>query len=799
MKKFLLSLVVAVAAACGVPGTPPIVNPPSPPIVDANPPEYPRTIFLYGYGYNPDAGPEKPWTDNGRLTFDRFDGANLHNLYYEAAVLAKINSIAPVLRGIDDDGFPSLAVLRNVVENFNHRFTTPSPTWTPFIDTGALSWVVSREGPTPFDFENDEHLELVWTNMLRPFFIVFDDRVRQGNVLNPIRLERTPNNRLLVTWWSIAEGVSVIHNRQSAQRLIDHLNRRSVEDGFGELDHIVDVSWPETVGVYGKHAWFSPDQGYSTYNHNGIITGVAVPGFRDPANAPEPHRVLPRRNGDVLREGLTAWFNTGVHYGFLESLTNIEESAGFYRSDFWEPNTLYLDIVRDYIEATAPPKPKTVIFAVHAVTDLVSRNPVKGAAVLISHGGEYPVNQDGYVAIDVPPGPMMFSVHHPDFHDYFSEPIVMTGNQQFDVVMLPRPPPYPFPDEKGRLRIEGKTFKTEDNELWQWRGYSWFLGYRKFLAGEDVTGDLKFLRTNGFNVVRVFGPLPWVETPDYRAENFNTERLGEFFGLVGRHGMRVEFVPITYPFQNESAQRSFVQRIYNIAAEHWNVFIEVANEPHVNKTNPVGVMKGVDRKGVLSAYGLYGSYYERTNPSMPVALDYVTVHTQRDSAWHRKARHAQEIEFALNKPTISDEPAKAIELNFNYPGGKRDPNEFVWHHAIAALWTPGSTLHTEEGKWGRVPKAGQLQFTILEAVRDNVWLKIGPEWQTGRYTGAHLSSSPVDGDGLKIDGQDIWTYSSLHPNKALSVRAALSAPKGVRGWVVQDQWGPSGSVVRLSK
>jgi hypothetical protein len=97
-----------------------------------------------------------------------------------------------------------------------------------------------------------------------------------------------------------------------------------------------------------------------------------------------------------------------------------------------------------------------------------------------------------------------------------------------------------------------------------------------------------------------------------------------------------------------------------------------------------------------------------------------------------------------------------------------------------------------------VPRPGQLQYAVAEAVRDHVF-RIGAEWQTGRYIGAHLSGSPVDGKDLKIGGTDIWTYSSLHTSKALAVRCALSAPQAKAGWKEVSRWGPAGSILQLDK
>ncbi len=356
-----------------------------------------------------------------------------------------------------------------------------------------------------------------------------------------------------------------------------------------------------------------------------------------------------------------------------------------------------------------------------------------------------------------------------------------------------------FPPERGRLHIDGTTFRTETGALWQWRGFSWFLGFLRYCRGEDVTPDLRWMRAHGFNIPRVFGPLPWTETPDYRIETFRFDRLPAFFALLERHGLRCNFSIGHYRHPGLAA---FAQRFYDIADRHWNVLAERVNEPHVGpKPDPILDFDGVDNRGVLTSYGLYGRYYDKTEGLDPV-LDFGTIHVSRDSAWHRKARHAEEIQHATGKPWISDEPAKITEPGFEYVGGKNDPSttpaEAVWHAAVCALWTPGHTVHTEEGKWGHVPRPGQLQHTVVEAVRDHVFQKIDASWQVGEYNGSDSHDSPVD-DVDEPDGDPIWTYTSLHTNRALSVRCALSAPRPRNGWRVTAQWGPGNSIVQLER
>lgn len=354
-----------------------------------------------------------------------------------------------------------------------------------------------------------------------------------------------------------------------------------------------------------------------------------------------------------------------------------------------------------------------------------------------------------------------------------------------------------FPKEKGFLHIIGQHFYDALGNLWSWRGYSWFLAYRRFLAGEDLTEDLRYFRANGINVVRVFGPLPWPETPDYDYPHFDVSRLGEFFDMCADWGIRVEFVPICYAFYLES-QRAFVKRVYAIAKGRWNVFIEVCNEPHVNHTDPIQIMKGVDRFGVLSAYGLYEFYYK---PSATKAfLDYCTLHTQRDSAWARKARHVQELMNSNDVPCIGDEPAKIIEPGFSYPGGKNDPTltpqDAAWHFGVLLLWTTGGTFHCEFGKWGHIPASGSLQRRVLDAVVENVWRRVDSRVQAGDYNGSHMkTSSPVDFI------ENVWSYSSLGKRTAYSIRIGKGQPEmqARNGWTISERWGPENTFATLTK
>lgn len=306
------------------------------------------------------------WTDNGRLSGDQNDPSQWHNFYFEAGMLARVHGLAPVLRSAEKN----ITVLHQVMKTFAfpQYWQYAPPTASPFFDTGALGDVVSTPSHRAvFDCRNPEHLEKLWTVVFRPFFQLFDDS--HPNVMR----ERTPNGRPLITWWGLRNTFDAmlgneVQNWEDAQRMLDHVSKRMIEEGFGEPDHVVDWSWPATIKSYGMHAWFSaPTSSWSTHTHNGVTVGVVVAGFRDPAKG---DRRIHRKDGETYEEGLAACKAANCDLVYVESLTNIPESTGPYRCEpnlvnretnekiSWDPNTLYLDITAKYAQNEPVPQPK---------------------------------------------------------------------------------------------------------------------------------------------------------------------------------------------------------------------------------------------------------------------------------------------------------------------------------------------------------------------------------------------------------------------------------------------------------
>ena len=760
-----------------------------------------RTAFTVGTGFAP-----LPWKDGGRLTGAREDQSTWDNLYWEAGVIAEIDVLAPVLRGVGD--VPGFACVERLLKAANACDPTPfkgrrRPTFAPFFDTACLRDLNSTQDEhVYFDMTNIDHRERAWTDVIRPM-------LQQCEHSNATKLERTVDGRILIIWWGIQPWSGPSEDRSNAVRhwdqawqLLNRISYRMVEEGYDPAAHIVDTSWPVTLSSYGRHDWFHPpQQSYTTYAAGEIKTGVVVPGFR---YASDGSHEIKRLGGATLLNGLAACRAANCDVVIIEGLTNTEESASCCRTD--EYGTRELDTIRQHVRLTRllAPVSVSVILAPHVVKNLETKDPIPGAGVILSGGqGEGITNEDGYIAFVVSPGMIGFSVHHQQYLDYYQE-VELLSNTQVEVVMKPA---YLFPAEQGWLHIAGEHFYTEQNERWQGRGYSDFLLFLRFCRGEDITPDLRWLRIFGFNFVRVFGALPWDEVPDYRADTFRFDLLGAFFSLLAYYGLRCEWCPGHYRFDGWAYH---LQQHYDIAQDHWNVLMNRVNEPHVGQ-KPDPLVK-VDDRGVLTDYGIYTPY---TGGQYPYA-DWGSIHTRRDSTWIRSARHAQECQHKRNKPCVPDEGPKVIEIGtaanhppttavhpgFEYSGGKTSIDGFVQHQAICAMYT-GLLVHTEEGKWGAVPVPGSNQYEVCEAIRDNVFKKIRPEWLGGSYSNSSSSGSPVDDVDIDVDGDGdldpIWTYSSVMGDRALAVRCYNSPPKAMPGWEVIDRWGPAGSICELRR
>lgn len=408
----------------------------------------------------------------------------------------------------------------------------------------------------------------------------------------------------------------------------------------------------------------------------------------------------------------------------------------------------------------------------------------------------------------------------------------MLEPQVSDIHLPAATPQRPFPPEQGRLRVEGRQFYDVNDDVWRWRGASQFLLFARYLNGYDITPVVDWLVLRGFNVLRVFGQVPSgfgadlygvpnyerpFERPDFDA------RLHAFFSLLADRGVRVEYVPLTYP-DDLAVMRAHVQRVYDIAQAHWNVLVEVGNEPEYNQIDVVAVMQGVSRHGILSAYGLDPARAARDTLRDHPVLDYGTAHDlERDFAHSpRITKDAWEWQNRFGVPFVSDEPIGFIDPGHPFfvqrgtdptgaalfggarGGGARTTNcdVILSAAAIAYLLTPGYTFHMQAGLEGWRPSdSEQLQEACAKSLAE-IATFIPPEAQLGVYVEPGLgdfglawkqgpqAESLVDRAYGVVLGSQQWVV--------VPVPAPGWSPTPASGWRIEAV-GPVPYVLKLAK
>jgi hypothetical protein len=255
------------------------------------------------------------------------------------------------------------------------------------------------------------------------------------------------------------------------------------------------------------------------------------------------------------------------------------------------------------------------------------------------------------------------------------------------------------------------------------------------------------------------------------------------------------------------------------------VLIEVGNEPEYNRIDVVAVMKGINRNGVLSAYGLDPSRHPAANLETDVpVLDYGTTHDIYRDFEHspRVTKDAWDWQNRFGVPFVSDEPIGFID--FDHPffvrtgtdpmggalfagyrgGGARTTNCDVIRSAaaIAYLLTAGYTFHLQAGVEGWRPEPSEpLQEACARSLAEIAAfipddIQLGEVVEPGKsdfalsWTGNPRAESLVDrAYGVVLDNRQ-WVV--------VPVPAPDWSAAPVNGWRI-DAVGPVPYLIRLVK
>lgn len=257
------------------------------------------------------------------------------------------------------------------------------------------------------------------------------------------------------------------------------------------------------------------------------------------------------------------------------------------------------------------------------------------------------------------------------------------------------------------LHIEGRFFKDDLGQRWQWRGCDGFDLLAKYLRGEDIAPILQQRADFGFNVLRIFRfaappnafALRPADYPDYFSQ------LRPFMDMLASYGLRAELTAgdaqIIMP--NQADQRYHLDNVCAALMGQANLLLETCNEPGSGGgKNGIDVVKVRPPATTLRASGMYDDDVLRAHPD--VILDYHTYHGTRiddgvlpkwiwDSCW--ELYNGVNGISPINKPVVHDEPMGCADVNVS--GRRSNNSRFFYLLGTTANYDLGITLHCDNG------------------------------------------------------------------------------------------------------
>ncbi len=251
------------------------------------------------------------------------------------------------------------------------------------------------------------------------------------------------------------------------------------------------------------------------------------------------------------------------------------------------------------------------------------------------------------------------------------------------------------------LHIEGRFFKDDLGQRFQWRGCDGFDLLAKYLRGEDITLILKQRADMGFNVLRVFRfaappnafALDPADHPDYFAQ------LRPFMDLLASYGLRAELTAgdAQNIMPNQQDQQRHLNEVCAALQGQVNLFIETCNEPKKN---------GIDVHVVrppATTLRTSGDYDDDTLHG--ALLDYHVLHGTRDDSspifskwiWDQVwCLYDGWYNFpALNMPVVHDEPMGCADVS--QPGRRSNNSRHFYLLGATANYDIGLTFHCDNG------------------------------------------------------------------------------------------------------
>jgi hypothetical protein len=449
-----------------------------------------------------------------------------------------------------------------------------------------------------------------------------------------------------------------------------------------------------------------------------------------------------------------------------------------------------------------------VACAVPVATEAPCPKPIANAVISIHTSGGYApktANANGYAlfASSLPFSDVAIKAEgFVDFAVGIEPPKITGKNLSFSLTPIRKPV---SAGESGRIHVDGLVFRREDRSIFQWRGCTEFLAFKRFREEPDHAALRAVLEERvaaGCNVFRVFGMVD--SFAKFRPDGDGYYRdLGAFADfLASELGARFEFVAfadaqIVMPDYGD--ERVYLEKVTGVLTSKPNAFLEVANEPFKNlpdgRARAQDLGRAIVGRGVPVASGNYD--IPDCAATLP-HLDYVTIHNERKPDWPRTARAIAEVRdgfgwganctgdpFAgVKAPVVGDEPMGFAEV----VSGSRSTSvdDAAYFAATCALMGAGCTYHSTDGitstPWGPVQKATATAF--FDALK---WVpvdaQLAPYMRGGTDPGCHwVGDSIAEHD----DERELRSFAKIVNGQAwmVQIRTTRDVVRPCGGWKV---------------
>jgi len=245
--------------------------------------------------------------------------------------------------------------------------------------------------------------------------------------------------------------------------------------------------------------------------------------------------------------------------------------------------------------------------------------------------------------------------------------------------------------ESGWLHVQGRDFATDQNEPWQFRGWSAHYLLNCLIGGypcDPIDAVLDQVVDYGYNTLVTVGmhASPWkvangwaltpLTHPDYFV------RLAQLFDKAADRKLRVAHAPLADMQHYTGDKQAFWRESCAVMRGRWNLLPRKGNEDYSNGWHPNDYPFPHDMTGLLSQGSRGEGTNPRYNPYYPY-LDWVEYEVVRKAPkmfLDLPLRQMQDGDFAgpaTNRPTVNIEPMFFADTNPDHVGDARSTDPRV--------------------------------------------------------------------------------------------------------------------------